>query len=36
MPNLTAEMVRLGWSQERIVKILGGNWMRVLNVAWGG
>ena len=36
MPNLTTEMVKLGWSESRIVKILGGNWMRVLTAAWGG
>lgn len=36
MPALTAEMVKLGWSDERIVKVLGGNWLRVLNAAWGG
>ncbi|AEQ50880.1 dipeptidase [Pelagibacterium halotolerans] len=34
-PNLTAEMVARGWSQERIGKILGGNWLRVLDTVWG-
>jgi len=33
--NLTAEMVRRGWSEERILKILGGNWMRLFKQVWG-
>jgi microsomal dipeptidase-like Zn-dependent dipeptidase len=28
--------VRRGWSEGRIVKILGENWMRVLKEAWEG
>ncbi|AQZ49420.1 membrane dipeptidase [Martelella mediterranea] len=34
-PNLTAEMQRRGWSQTRIEKILGGNWMRLFGTVWG-
>ncbi len=34
-PNLTAEMVRRGWSEDRITKILGGNWMRLFTQVWG-
>ncbi|WOI58331.1 dipeptidase [Palleronia sp. LCG004] len=34
-PNLTAEMQSRGWSDERIVKILGGNWLRLLGDVWG-
>src|SRR5262249_31984798 len=34
MPHLTEEMVKLGWSDQRITKILGGNWLRVLGQAW--
>jgi membrane dipeptidase len=33
--NLTAEMQGRGWSEERIVKILGGNWMRLFDQTWG-
>lgn len=33
-PNLTAEMQRRGWSDERITKILGGNWMRMFRDTW--
>jgi len=29
MPNITREMVRRGYSEERIKKILGGNFMRI-------
>lgn len=34
-PNLTAEMQRRGWSDERILKILGGNWKRLFGQVWG-
>lgn len=34
-PNLTAAMERAGWSEARIVKIIGGNWMRVFKDVWG-
>jgi membrane dipeptidase len=33
-PNYTDAMLRRGWSEGRIVKILGENWMRVLKEAW--
>lgn len=33
-PNLTDEMVRRGWSHDRITKILGGNWMRLFAQTW--
>jgi membrane dipeptidase len=34
MPNMTARMLARGWSEETITKILGGNWLRVLDAAW--
>ena len=34
-PNLTAEMQRRGWSDDRILKILGGNWKRLFGQVWG-
>jgi len=34
-PNLTAAMQRAGWGEERIRKILGENWLRVLTEVWG-
>lgn len=34
-PNLTAAMERAGWPEEKISKIIGGNWMRVLREVWG-
>ena len=34
-PNLTAAMQRAGWTEARIVKIIGGNWMRVFQDVWG-
>ncbi len=34
--NLTAEMLRRGWNETRITKILGGNWMRLFNTVWTG
>lgn len=33
--NLTAAMARAGWSEGRIEKIIGGNWMRVFRDVWG-
>ena len=30
MPNVTAAMVARGWSEARITRLLGGNWLRVL------
>ena len=34
-PNLAMAMERAGWSEARIVKIIGGNWMRVFKDVWG-
>jgi len=35
-PNLTAAMERAGWSEARIRKVMGENWVRVLKEVWGG
>jgi membrane dipeptidase len=34
-PNLTAAMVRAGWPEQRIRKILGLNWVAFLREVWG-
>jgi membrane dipeptidase len=34
-PNLTAAMEQAGWSESRIRKIMGGNWVRVFKDVWG-
>lgn len=34
-PNLTAAMLRRGWPERRIRKVLGENWLRVLREVWG-
>ena len=34
-PNLTAAMERAGWSGNRMRKILGLNWLRLLDEVWG-
>jgi len=34
MPNVTATMVKRGWAEPLIRKVLGGNWLRVLNAVW--
>lgn len=34
-PNLTRTMVKRGWSESRIRKILGENWLRLLKEVWG-
>ncbi|WP_025771818.1 dipeptidase [Thioalkalivibrio sp. HK1] len=34
-PSLTAAMMRRGWGEDRIRKVLGGNWLRFLADAWG-
>jgi membrane dipeptidase len=36
LPNVTAELVRRGASDDDILKILGGNWMRVYREVWAG
>lgn len=33
--NLTQAMLRRGWSEPRIRKVMGENWMRVLAEVWG-
>ncbi len=33
-PNLTAAMGRAGWPEQKIRKIMGGNWVRVLDKVW--
>ena len=35
MPNLTAAMEKAGWSEARIEKVIGGNWLRVFADVWG-
>ena len=35
-PNLTAEMHSRGWTESRLKKILGGNWLRLLDQVWNG
>lgn len=32
--NLTAAMVRRGWTETRIRKVLGGNWLRLFGTVW--
>lgn len=34
-PNLTAAMERRGWPEERIRKVMGENWLRLLGEVWG-
>lgn len=34
LPNLTAAMARAGWSEAKIRKIMGENWLRVLRQVW--
>ncbi len=34
-PNLTRAMTRAGWSEAKIRKIMGANWVRVLGAVWG-
>ena len=34
MPNLTVEMLARGWTEARLIKILGGNWLRLLDKVW--
>jgi membrane dipeptidase len=33
-PNMTVEMQSRGWSEQRILKILSGNWLRLLGDVW--
>ncbi|MBV9065103.1 MAG: dipeptidase [Methylobacteriaceae bacterium] len=34
-PNLTAAMVRRGWPETRIERVIGENWMTLLRAVWG-
>ncbi|UCH22929.1 MAG: dipeptidase [Deltaproteobacteria bacterium] len=34
-PNLTQAMVKAGWAEEKIRKVMGANWVRVLKDVWG-
>jgi membrane dipeptidase len=34
-PNVTTAMERAGWNETRICKVLGLNWLRLLDEAWG-
>lgn len=34
-PQITEAMERRGWSEERIRKVLGENWLRLLREVWG-
>lgn len=34
-PNLTAAMVKAGWPETKIRKVMGENWLRVLSDVWG-
>ena len=34
-PNLTAAMLRAGWTEARTRKVLGENWLRLLADVWG-
>jgi membrane dipeptidase len=33
-PNLTAAMHRAGWNETRIRKVIGGNWLALLDEVW--
>ena len=33
-PNLTSAMERAGWPEQKIRKIMGENWVRVLDEVW--
>ena len=33
-PNLTAGLLRHGWSESRIRKVMGENWLRYLGEVW--
>jgi len=34
-PNLTAAMEKAGWTEARIRKVMGDNWVRVFREVWG-
>ncbi len=35
-PNLTQGMEKAGWSETRIRKVMGENWLSLLENVWGG
>lgn len=35
LPNVTAELVRRGYQRDAILKLLGGNYLRVFDAVWG-
>ncbi len=34
-PNLTATMLKHSWSEQKIRKVMGENWVNVLQDVWG-
>lgn len=34
MPGMTGRMLARGWSEATVAKIIGGNWLRLLETAW--
>jgi membrane dipeptidase len=36
LPNLTAAMERAGWSERKIRRVMGQNWLRLFSEVWGG
>jgi membrane dipeptidase len=36
MPRLTEALLRRGWSDEDVLKLLGGNFLRLFRTVWGG
>ncbi len=34
-PNLTDALLRRGWPEARVEKVIGGNWVRLLREVWG-
>jgi membrane dipeptidase len=35
LPNLTSRLLERGYSESHVRKILGGNWLRVMQAVWG-
>ena len=36
LPNITAELLRRGYSELDVRKVLGLNWLRLFEMTWGG